>query len=118
MNAHTPPPMNSAMPSTMNSGWYSANATMRRITARTSLLGGDQPLEEQRAVDAHAIGRAHAFEAPLLRVGDRPEPHRAAGEAPLAFVDENEILLTAQVDRPRRHQVTRGRRRGRSTCAV
>src|ERR1043165_8572535 len=52
LKANAPAPTKSSTPSTMKRGWYSANATMRRIT---SVLFGEDLLEQQVAV-GHDLG--------------------------------------------------------------
>src|SRR3954466_7151241 len=101
LNANAPAPMNNATPSAMNSGWYSAKATMRRIT---SFLRRENLLEQQVAVDDHVLARLEAVEHHLVAVAHRADPDRAAHIAPAAGIDEHIMAISAQVDRVRRDE--------------
>src|SRR5262249_24639674 len=101
--AQIPAPTKSATPRTTNSGWYSANAMMRLI--KPSVLRGEQPLEEEVAVHHHLVGGSDAAEHRLVAVADGPGHDRAPGVAAAPLGDEHEMLLAAQVDRPRGHEV-------------
>src|SRR5262249_12071179 len=101
--AQIPAPTKSATPRTTKSGWYSANAMMRLINP--SVLRGEQALEKEVAVHHHLVGRGDAAEHRLVAVTDGSGHDRAPRVAAAALVDEHEMLLAAQIDRPRGHEV-------------
>src|SRR4051812_42408191 len=86
LNAKAPAPMNNATPSATNSGWYSAKATMRRIT---SFLRRENLFEQQVAVDHNVLARLDAVEHHLVAIAHRPDLPLAAPIAPPSRIPEH-----------------------------
>src|SRR5690349_12231841 len=97
LKAITPAPTNRITPSTMNSGWYSANETMRLITGWRLIFLRQQPLEQQAAFDDDFFVGREPFQHDLAAVArGRPELDGLAQVATIAGVHEHVVLLAAQ----------------------